>query len=350
MDPHFDVEMLLMDDSFLDYCLHRDSIHSEKWESLIQNNPETRKVIKEAKEWVLLLSPSLPKSEITVEVAKLRKQISSMNSAEANELVETHYPVPRDFPLNKKNRRSLKVIAYSASLVLLGSTIYYVLNSSRKTTAFENGTSYHAGLGERKELQLPDGSTAILNSNATITLDKNYNNSERVINLVGDAFFDVKKDADKPFTVLSPGFSTMALGTSFYVHGHSNKENYSVQLLEGKLRLTSTDHRAETTVLNTGELGQWRSEKSFFEKKRFDTTQLRHWLEGKLSFYKTPAEQVIKQLEKWYAIEIDVQRENWKQDSLTGDYPNVPLENVLKVICFSWSCNYSYDGNKIIIR
>lgn len=350
MDTRFDVEKLLMDDSFLDYCLHRDSSHKGEWELFIQNNPEAKKLIQEAKEWLLLLSPNLPKSEISAEVAKLRKQISSLSKPAVDDLVEAQYTFHPHPHSNKKSQRSLKVIAYSASLVLLGSTVYYVWSSSRKTTPFENGTSYHTGLGERKEFQLPDGSTAILNSNASITLSKNYNNSDRVINLVGDAFFEVKKDAAKPFTVLSPGFSTTALGTSFYVHGRTDKENYSVQLLEGKLRLNSANHRDETTILNTGELGQWHNEESFFEKKRFDTTQLRLWIEGKLSFDKMRAEKVISQLEKWYAIEIDVRRKDWKEQPITGDYHNAPLEDVLKVICFSLSWEYRYEVDKVVIQ
>src|SRR4030095_8083598 len=162
-------------------------------------------------------------------------------------------------------------------------------------------------------------------------------------------FFKVEKNSDKPFTVICPGFSTTALGTSFYVNAANNNGNYEVELLEGKLKLTSSNE-TESTVINAGETAEWQKDKSLFRKNGFDSSELRQWLQGDLSFKKMPAEQVIKRLEKWYAVDIDVQRKNWKQVLISGDYKDAPLEDVLKVICFSQTWNYAYDENKIIIR
>jgi transmembrane sensor len=350
MDSHFDVEKLLMDESFIDYCLNKGSLHRQKWEELIANEPTLRKSIEEARELILLLAPNLPKSEISAEVEKMRSLISSRNKAVVNDLVGSGNVFHTDQSPNKKKRKTLKILAYTASIVLLGAAVIYGLNSNRKiAVTFEAGLNYQTGMGERREFKLPDGSIAVLNSNTSITLAKDFNERDRRINISGEAFFKVAKNADKPFTVVCPEFSTTALGTSFYVHGLVNNGNYAVELLEGKVKLTPSIE-TESATLNAGETAEWQKDKSAFARKKFDSTELRQWLEGNLSFKKMPAEQVIRQLEKWYAVDIDVQRKNWKQVFISGDYQDAPLEDVLKVICFTQSWEYAYNGNKIIIR
>src|SRR4030095_7972000 len=259
MDSHFDVENLLVDETFIDFCLNNDSLHKAKWDLIIEQNPSSRQPIDEAKELILLLTPTLSKAEIAVEVEKMRNLISSRNKAVVDQLAESFY---QDSIPTKRKTKTFKVLAYSLSVVLVGSALVYALNNNRKIAAsFEAGMSYQTRFGERKEFKLPDGSTAILNSNSSITLAKNFNDRDRLISINGDAFFKVEKNADKPFTVICPGFSTTALGTSFYVNAANNNGNYEVELLEGKLKLTSSNE-TESTVINAGETAEWQKDKS----------------------------------------------------------------------------------------
>lgn len=351
MHSHFDVEKLLMDESFLDYCQNKESSHKQKWEALISNDPDFKKKVEEVKDWLLILSPELSKTEIAIEVEKMRKLISSRNKAVVDELIDSQNGFRPDDESFRRKRKPLRILVLSSALIITAAGIYFGFNTNKKVAGvFEGGASFHTGLGERKEFQLPDGSIAILNSNATITLEKYYNNEERRVSLKGGAFFKVKANAGKPFTVIGPHFSSTALGTSFYVDGSTANDAYSIELLEGKLRLTANDHSSEPAILNAGEIGLWDKDKSHFEKKKFDTNELKLWLTGSLSFKKMPAEKVIPQLEKWYAVEIEVRRANWEKVLISGDYQNAALDDILKVICFSLSWNYRYEENKIIIQ
>ena len=103
-------------------------------------------------------------------------------------------------------------------------------------------------------------------------------------------------------------------------------------------------------MLYPGERGQWQSGRSVFEKNIFDTLELRHWLSGKISFSNLPAKEAIQQLEKWYDVDIEVQGKGWENQLINGDYQDSPLDDVLKVICFTLSWKYKYEQNKVIIR
>lgn len=357
MDTQYTVEGLLLDESFLDYCLNRNSIYKNKWEQIIVQYPDQVKTIEEAKELYFLLNPSLSPGEIATQVNKIREiileqkkndlPVSAVNAEAGESLV-----VDREGKM--RGRRFRRMAVYSLVLASILSGVLYLVNTGIKTKPGKIESAkliiYQNPRAERKQVELPDGSLAILNSNSQISITSDYNKKDRVVELSGNAFFKVEKNAGKPFIVLNSAFSTTALGTAFYVHAPGGTKNYSIELLEGKVKLSANNGTGKLDYLNAGEEGQWQQAESKFTRNSFDTLQLKQWLSGKISFTKTPVQEAIKQLEKWYDIEIDVQRKNWGKLSITGDYVNVPLDDILKVICFSLSGQYSYSDHKIIIQ
>lgn len=357
MGINYTVEELLLDESFLDYCLNKNSIYKKKWEQIIAEYPDQLKKIEEAKELFFLLNPSLSAEEISPEVNKVREII--LSGKNNNPLVSTdNIAASENLYVNTdgkmRGQKFKRLAVYSAVLAVLSFVVLYLANTGIKNRAVKNESAeiiqYQNSKTERKQVELPDGSLVILNSNSSVSITSSYNKKDRVVQLSGNAFFKVEKNADRPFIVLNPAFSTSALGTSFYVHAPIGAKNYSVKLLEGKVKLSANNRADKLTYLNAGEEGQWQQAQSEFSKYSFDTIQLRQWISGKISFNKTPVQKAIKQLEKWYDIEIDVQRKNWEKLSITGDYVNVPLDDILKVICFSLSGQYRHSGNKIIIQ
>ena len=106
----------------------------------------------------------------------------------------------------------------------------------------------------------------------------------------------------------------------------------------------------EKSILKAGEQASWSSSHKHFFRKSYDTLYLNKWLNGELSFNNTPVNEAIATLEKWYAVEIDDNRKNPESITITGNYVNAQLSDVLKIICFSLSCQYHFSGNKIIIE
>lgn len=331
MHQMYSVEDLLADETFTDYCLNENSPHLQKWRDLISVNPDLAKTAAEAKAMLAVLSPSLSANEIASEVEKLREVIEA-----------------RPVPVVKKRWSKLAYsIAAVVVVLLVGGVGYYFSTDSKGLTP--NLSEFKTGLGERKQYILPDGSTVILNSNSTFSFDKSFGRHTREIHLTGGAFFKVAKNASKPFVVKSNGFYTTAIGTAFYVNSESTTEGFSVDLLEGKVKLEK-DATGEVLYLAPGEKASWADSASAFARQSYDTTSLKKWVKGVLSFDNTPVDEVFRQLEAWYDVKIQDGRENHEIITITGDYVNVPLEDVLKIICFSLSSTYQYEGGMIIIQ
>lgn len=102
--------------------------------------------------------------------------------------------------------------------------------------------SFTTGIGEQRVIRLSDGSRVTLNANSRIQVT--YRSLERRVSLDrGEAFFDVTKDASRPFRVSAGDHQVEALGTSFVVRREA--ERVTVSLVEGKVAVTSTDHVSE---------------------------------------------------------------------------------------------------------
>jgi transmembrane sensor len=359
----YTVEDLMLDDSFLRYCLDEHSPGKELWET--ETAGDQQAVLGEARYMIHLLYGKLDEAEVTHQVGKIKKLIA--NQAEkypsveiADESVSWQPGITRQYtnqkrPGHTRKRYAIYVLTASA-LIFFGA--YLVRSTSLKPTPQQPQSpevSYHNKIGERRTIELPDGSVAILNSNSFITVAGDYGQAERSILLNGEAFFRVARNPAKPFIVHTGGFSVTALGTSFFVHARNSANNDKVDLLEGKVRLAADKNKdpgtiIPETVLLPGEEGVWQPSKMSFLKTIADSTALKKWVVGKLSFKNMAVEKVLGLLRDWYGVEITVKHKRWDNLTLTGDYDNKPLDHVLKIICFSLSAGYSYSGNQVIIE
>lgn len=337
MLPFESIEELLLDATFVDYCRNKDSVFRQKWEGLQSQFPHLQKHVVEARDILSLIDPQLPESEIELEVLKLKDTLDRLDAPGVETITET----PR------RRRMIGRILVLTIIVLLIGAGLFYYLSPNGHKPGVM-AQVFTTGTGERRTLELPDGSMVILNSNSSITLSASFNQEERRLELVGEGFFKVAKDASRAFIVSSNHFSTTAIGTAFYIDARREKDNeYRVNLLEGKVRIQSP---ADESVLKAGEQGQWKPSGERFVRKNFDTTYLRQWLSGNISFQKMPAAKAFSLLEEWFAVKIVDQRKNKTEIVITGNYSNSPLEDVLKVICFSLSCDYSIEGDKVIIR
>jgi len=335
MDRIYTVEELLSDQTFADYCQNIASVHREMWMKTIASNPEQEETFREARALLAVLSPSLPENEIQAEVNKIREVLSSR---------ENGYVQPS---ATQKNKTKL-VLGYSIIAIAFISIGTYFLAGKTETRG-PIASAFDTKMGERKQYILPDGSTIILNSNSTFNFEKSFGKKDRRIYLNGDAFFKVAKDPSKPFVVITDGFSTTAVGTAFYVHGNASLENYGVDLLEGKVKLEK-NKSGETLFLTPGEKATWTKTSSKIVTQKYDTITLNKWVNGILSFKNISVQDAFSQIEKWYSVEIIDRRSTHEDITINGDYINAPLEDVVKIICFSLACNYHFENDKIIIQ
>jgi len=352
----YTIEELMLDDSFIDYCLSKGMAIPSRWKTIIRENPDQEKTFEEAKRLVLALHGGLSRPEVNRQIEIVRRQIEGKK--DKKEAVAKDGPaLSSAFVITSKGqikRRLLRTAVYSAvgiCIIIAGISWWFVSkpfgNAPRFAIQSAPPQVYQSPLGDRKKINLPDGSLVILNSNSSISIS--FTDKKREIHLNGDAFFHVAKDPSKPFTVHSNNISATALGTEFYMHGHG--DSMQVDLLEGKLRVVNVANNATVReiILNPGESGKYAGNLPL-KKNSFDTLYLRSWLAGSLDFKKIPLEKVVQQLESWYGIQIEVARSDLKRKLITANFTDESLQDVLKIICFSTNSRCAINHDKFIIE
>ncbi len=211
--------------------------------------------------------------------------------------------------------------------------------------------------GQKSTVFLKDGSKVILNSSSSIRYASNFGETHRDIELIGEAFFEVAKNKDVPFNVISGDITTRALGTSFNIKAYPQQEEVKVSLFTGKTKVFFNDKKdneqEEGYILDPGQSLSFNSKMRLFEKGQFDSRKVLSWKDGILYFENEKFDNVVSILEEWYDVDITVdygQMDKSAYDGINGEFKNESLENVMRVMNHSRDFEYTLKGKQVKIR
>ena len=147
--------------------------------------------------------------------------------------------------------------------------------------------------GQNFKLVLPDGTNVWMNAESRLTYPSRFTGNERIVQLSGEAYFQVTKDHSHPFVVQTDGLQARVLGTELNVRHYVNGEVH-VTLINGKVEVC---HESEdgAVCLNPGEEATW-TENSKWVIKNVDLDPFIYWKEGYFYFDNTPLSAVMKEL------------------------------------------------------
>jgi ferric-dicitrate binding protein FerR (iron transport regulator) len=247
----------------------------------------------------------------------------------------------------KKNFIWYKVAAVFVFFLTFGGLLYY-LHSTNDSAISEAGVHEiikENPKGQKLTTYLPDGSKVILNSQSKIKYNSPFPFDQRQIVLEGEAFFEVKKNPDAPFTVIANGISTTALGTSFNINS-KKPDNVEVMLLSGKVRVSYDEDNS--VVLSPGRAAIV-NRQGEFRVEEFDYETKVGWKDGILVFKDDSLPDILKKLEDWYGVEFLINEDLGSTHSYSGRYQNESLEEVLRGIAFVHKFTYKTQGDTIRI-
>lgn len=257
----------------------------------------------------------------------------------------------------KKSKLFKLSIGMAASLILVFSVSYVFYSNtpikgtiedsvSEETLAIERSTPR----GNKKLITLPDGSTVVLNADSKLTYSSDFKEN-RTIKLEGEGFFEVVRDENHPFTVITENIATTALGTSFNIKAYKENPDIQVTLATGKVRVQNSIDQSQF-VIQPGEAVYFSEDENTFEKNKVDLSHSLSWKEGILQFEKTPFNLVVEDLERWYGVEIKVIGDKKLPEyKCSGTFkPHEYLSNVLKVLSYSVDFEYKINGNEVILE
>lgn len=191
---------------------------------------------------------------------------------------------------------------------------------------------------------LPDGSKVWLNSDSSIKYPEVFNGDKRIVELTGEAYFDVVKNKNKEFIVRTQGQDVTVLGTSFNASAYPNDNFFSATLVEGKVKLSSV--LSKEVFLNPGDRGVLESGSDKMVKvSKVSTRNYTSWKDGKFYFEHQNLETILKKMGRWYGFKVVFDDETLKKVSFTGvARKDDSLENLLGMI--SKTARISYKATK----
>ncbi len=251
-----------------------------------------------------------------------------------------------------------KIAAVIILLIAAGSlfwSINYFSGDGKQNAPIANLVEKSNPRGQKSTISLRDGSRVILNSSSSIQYSSDFGETNRDIELIGEAFFEVAENKEISFNVLSGDIITTALGTSFNIKAYPDQEHVRVSLVTGKTKVSINVDKSEDAHIDILEPGQsllYNANNRFFVKDNFNEKEVLSWKDGVLYFRNETFSNVMNILEEWYDVEVVVDYgEVYKSsyDGINGEFKNQSLENVMKIMSHSRDFEYEIKGKKLMI-
>ncbi len=335
------IEDFLTDEEFVRWVKDTDPELDIFWSKWLQLYPEKREMLMKSREIIIAMNVNSHKASREVQERSLDYILSETPS---NTIVKSTQRTSKFYIF-------LKVAAIFTGLL---ATTYFVneyLSSSikplpKQQVAISNIVKNNPN-GRKSKIQLPDGTIVWLNSGSTLSYPSKFTNNERVVNLDGQAFFEVKRDTLRPFRVNSSGLVTTALGTSFDINSYSEQNNeIKISLVSGKISIENKSLKTNNVTL-PGEQLIYSIKKQKSVIKSFDLKEVVAWKDKILYFKNASLADVILRLERWYGVDIKLKNAPQKNWNLTGEFKKQSLQRVLERLSFTENFRYSIKGKKV---
>ena len=202
--------------------------------------------------------------------------------------------------------------------------------------------------GGEFRLKLSDGTNVYLNSASELKYPVRFDEKERKVYLSGEAYFEVTKDSNRPFYVITEEVQVRVYGTEFNVNTHQPGKVHTV-LVDGKVGIKKRGMTGEITM-KPGELASFDRNAGTFEVKEVDVRQYVVWKDGYFTFENESLEQILNTLSLWYDVDVFFQSESAKQLVFTGYMKRYnDISEILNAITEVVGVNFTINGKTIIV-
>jgi transmembrane sensor len=266
----------------------------------------------------------------------------------------------------------------TAALFITGIIFIYPLFSDKEKTkeielALKPVNEITINPGSRTKIQLPDGSQVWVNSGSHLKYDGNFKGSTREVQLDGEAYFDVVKDASRPFIVHTSGIDIKVLGTAFNVKAYNSEPVIEATLIHGSIEVNNISQPGaakimlkphEKLVFNKYLIADRKDQRADI-KPMVDSFSIiikplkeniadndiieTAWVYNKLTFENERFEDLAIKMERWFNLNISIEIEKLKNYRISGSFVNETAEEALKELQLLIPFRYSINKNEVKI-
>ncbi len=344
---NFQFEDFIADGAFVRWAKNPTAATTAFWEKVAAENPHQRPVMEAAKRAILQLNDALkPEGGTETDAATIWS------------VIEKRIAEPAQKPKPAVLRPVWRWAAAASITGLLGLFGWLTIRDAVPVgpvsmVKISVGQSFINGGENPRPLALPDGSTVLLEKNSRIEYKTGENGQTRIVHLSGGAQFDVVKNPECPFVVLTENLVTKVLGTTFRIRAFEADAEVRVDVLRGRVSVFSDKKGAEASGLILSP-----NQQAVFQKSN-DRLQLglvekpvailSDETMQRFVFEDSPVAEIFAALEKAYGVEIQFDADGLKNCALTTKLSHETLFEKLAVICKSIGATYKVVGARVVI-
>lgn len=240
-----------------------------------------------------------------------------------------------DIRLQEKNGTQIR---------MMGDQLQYKADSLSSDSVVYN--TLIVPVGGEYSIVLADGTKVWLNADSKLRYPVAFPDSIRRVELEGEGYFVVSKNAGKPFVVKVGGADVRVLGTSFDIFAYDNR--FMATLVEGKVALTKNAGRV---ILSPDQQAEWLEKEQSFQVRKVDAINHTLWKEGIFWFSDTDLETILGQLARWYDLQVSFLQADLKKLRFSLEmkrYDNI--EAVLRKIAYTKKVKFDVEGRVVRVR
>ena len=199
--------------------------------------------------------------------------------------------------------------------------------------------------GGEYSLELPDGTVVWVNSESSLRFPEKFTSNRREVFLEGEAYFEVKKDANRPFYVHTEVGKVRVLGTAFNVCAYSNDRFWQTTLVEGSVMINQEE---KEVLLKPNEQYQIDVRTGKAGLREVLPELYTSWRDGKFYFKAYTFEELVEKLERWYDFKMFYMNEEIKTRRFSGVVNKYqPLEEMFKFLQMTSDVQFNVKGNVV---
>ena len=336
-DPHTETDFL-KHEYFVQWVLSPTKESSAYWQHWLKEHPDKVEMLGAARD--LLLSFEM-------------KETHSMDGATYYKILDNLLQENAKQKENDISRRSRTWLFAAASVIICSSIAligYFTLTQQKDNNHIAKAVEYNyesAPAGVKKTVMLPDSSIVTLNSVSELKYPSHFSDTLREVYLIGQAFFEVTKNANAPFIVHTKNFSTCVLGTSFDIRSYEGEKNNHVAVVTGKVRVMT--QKGDSQLLLPNDMTSYNENQKVLKKSTFDPAFLLAWRKGIIVFDHATFEEVTTYLSRWYGVDFSIEKGFNVKGLYTGEFNKEALITVLKGISYSSHFSFRVEGKTVYI-
>lgn len=230
-------------------------------------------------------------------------------------------------------------------------------------------------LGAKSQILLPDGTQVWLNAGSKLSYKKSFNSKDRVVTLVGEAFFKVKTNKEKPFIVQTHRLNVKALGTTFNVKAYPEDKSVTATLVEGIIQVngsTASSKAFNVTLKPSQSITV--DENSVHSNIKTENTEIQResmpegkalasegvvinsnpsiekftsWKDSQWFIEAENLENLAVLLSRKYNVDVHIESDSLKQYRFTGTIRNETLEQVLEILKLTTPLKYQVGKGEV---